>query len=129
MGGFQLETVPPPGRLDGLTCYAANNALAVEVGVTPSNSVSSQVVLPKGHISAGAAFGIFLCVVLIVAAIGGVGYILWQRRVSSSLPSPNNAPMPASWGMPDPMQKLVVRVAPGPQKELAFIVLEAPQEL
>lgn len=85
IGGFQLSSAPPAGRLAGLHCYAAASSAAVELGVTAMATVESQVILPKQSLSAGAAFGIFVCVVLILGAIGGVGYMLWQRRVRSFL--------------------------------------------
>ena len=84
-GGFTLTATPPAGRLDGLTCYAATSALSVEAGVTATNTVESQVVVSSGHLSAFAAFGIFVAVVIAMGAVGGIGYMLWQRRVSLAI--------------------------------------------
>ena len=79
--GFTLQVTPPAGRLDGLTCYSAATALAVELGVTPQNTVASQVRTSHSGLSGAAIFGIMVVIALICAAIGGVGYILWQRQV------------------------------------------------
>ncbi|KAK9839237.1 hypothetical protein WJX81_003310 [Elliptochloris bilobata] len=81
--GFPIAALPPPGRLDNLTCYAASTALAVNSN-TPRVSVMSLVYVPSRRLSGGAIAAIVFAALLGAALLAGGAYWLLQRRRAAS---------------------------------------------
>ena len=79
-----LAQAPAEGRLEGLTCFMAGSAEDVVLGATPQKAVQDLVVVPQS-LTAGTVFGILVAVLAGLAALGGVAYLLWKRKVTFCL--------------------------------------------
>lgn len=69
--GFELEHVPPPGRLDGLMCYSVSSPELI-TDATPMANITSMVYYERSGLSGVALAGIVVLVLMIVAALAGV---------------------------------------------------------
>ena len=75
-----LAVPPPAGRLAGLTCFMAGSSQDVVLSATPQRNVQDLVVVPQ-QMSAGSVFAIIVAVLAGLAALGGVAFLLYKRKV------------------------------------------------
>ena len=69
--GFELEHVPPPGRLDGLMCYSVSSPELI-TDATPMANITSMVYYERSGLSGGAIAGIVILVLVIMVALAGM---------------------------------------------------------
>ena len=73
--GFTLGSRAPAGRLDGLMCYSASSSDLI-TDATPMANITSMVFYEHHGLSSGAAAGIVILMLVLVAALAGAPQLI-----------------------------------------------------